>query len=162
MPLFRWISEWLNAKEPARVADSEVNNGIPVESSEPDEFDQWLRHQTPPPIEFESITSIDTPPPNEKIATRHFYIVARNNQPKWALFLCPCGCKEVITLSLQRAHYPRWTASPSKDNRPNLRPSVWRDVGCFSHFILQDGRIYWCNDTGVSPDVVRKRFHRVA
>ncbi len=133
----------------------------PDDSSEFDEFDRWLSRQPSPPVAFAEITEVGAPPANDHVKAGVLYKVARNTQPKWVLFLCPCGCNNVITLSLQTAHRPHWLLYPSKDQRPTLRPSVWRDVGCFSHFILQDGRIYWCNDTGISPDVARTRYYRV-
>jgi hypothetical protein len=163
MSFISWISEWLQSKAPSPHDASTPNiAAAPEDSSETDEFYRWITRQPIPPITFNAITDVGAPPSNEQVSAGVFYKVARNDQAKWALFLCPCGCGDVITLSLQTAHHPRWQEYPSKDSRPTLRPSVWRDVGCFSHFILQDGRIYWCNDTGISPDVVRKRFHRIA
>lgn len=167
MSLFSRISEWFQFRVPAPDGKEPYNNArapdiAPDDSSAPDEFDRWLTQKPPPSVAFAATTNLDSPPANEQLKAGFFYKVTRGDQPKWALFLCPCGCGDTITLSLQKAHYPRWTTYSSRGNRPSLRPSVWRDVGCFSHFILQDGRIYWCNDTGISPDIARKRFQRIA
>jgi len=115
------------------------------------DFDDWIADQPLPAITFPEITDVASPPANEAVQPAVFYRVMRNDKPKWALFLCPCGCRSVITLSLQRAHRPRWNVQSSNERRPSMRPSVWRDVGCLSHFWVEDGRIYWCGDTGSPP-----------
>ncbi len=115
------------------------------------DFDAWITRQPLPAITFREITDVASPPANEAVLPDVFYRVMRNEQPKWALFLCPCGCRSVITLSLQLAHRPHWTVCASKERRPSMRPSVWRDIGCFSHFWVEDGRIYRCGDTGSPP-----------
>lgn len=139
MSRFKALFEWLGFK-----------------SAESD-FDSWVVRQPLPPVVFEKICDVASPPPNDSIQPGVFFRVMRNDQQKWALFLCPCGCRSVITLSLQLAHEPRWTVRESNKRRPSMRPSVWRDIGCFSHFWVEDGRIYWCGNTGVPPFQVRRR-----
>lgn len=116
----------------------------------------WRRGRRRPPITYPTIFFAESAPQNSEIRPGTVTIVAPKKQPKWALFLCPNGCGAVITLSLQLAHKPHWTVYKSNEGRPTLRPSVWRDVGCLSHFILEDGRIYWCGNTGISPNAVRR------
>lgn len=111
----------------------------------------WFERQPIPPVTFPDIRTVEKPPSNEQVEGNALYFVAPVNIPKWALFRCPCGCNSVITLSLQQAHRPHWTLRTSKNNRPILYPSVWRDVGCMSHFWVQDGRVYWCHNTGTPP-----------
>ena len=146
MSLFSRFRDWINSKE----------------ETHPDEFDRWVAREPATPITFAVIKDVAAPPSDDKVERGTFYRTSRNGQSKWALFRCPCGCDGVITLSLQQTHRPRWLVYLSKGGYPTLRPSVWRDVGCFSHFILQDGRIYWCKDSGTPPDEVRQRFHHVA
>jgi len=57
--------------------------------------------------------------------------------------LCPCGCGARMQLNALPDAVPCWTLT-ARDGVPTLRPSVWRKVGCRSHFILRDGRIKWC------------------
>lgn len=57
--------------------------------------------------------------------------------------LCPCGCGEKISLNTLPDDSPRWTLE-EHDGVPSIRPSVWRRVGCRSHFFLRRGRIEWC------------------
>lgn len=121
-------------------------------------FWNWLRRlapakrQEPPrPIRFAGIETLDRAPKNREILGDKFYVVVTRSRQHWALFMCPCGCGEVITLSLQKVHDPHWVVRKSRDSRPTLRPSVWRDRGCYSHFWVSDGRIYWVGNTGRQP-----------
>ena len=104
-----------------------------------------------PPIAFADIRAVDKPPRNEDILEDALYFVSFKRRPKWVLFQCPCGCKSIVTISLQRVHRPHWVLKNSRSRRPTLQPSVWRDVGCLSHFWINDGRVFWCQDTGTSP-----------
>lgn len=116
-----------------------------------EELRSWFRRQPLPPVSFSEIQSVDRPPQLEDVEGNTFYFVFSMNRPKWVLFQCPCGCNNVITLSLQKSHRPHWILRKSKRNRPILYPSVWRDVDCMSHFWIKDGRVYWCHDTGTTP-----------
>jgi hypothetical protein len=129
MPPYDWNWEWLAGDE--------------------GDFRDWSAAQALPSIAFSAITDIAAPPSNNTVQAGAFYRVMRHRQPKWALFLCPCGCREVVTLSLQAVHRPHWRVRSSEQQRPSLRPSVWRDVGCRSHFWIEDGRVYWCRETDV-------------
>jgi len=119
-------------------------------SSEPAEGSGEINSPAPP-VSFHGIRDVLLPPSDVAIEPGVVYRVLRNGNPKWALFRCPCDCGVVVTLSLQRAHRPHWFLREGKDTCPTLRPSIWRDVGCLSHFWLDDGRVYWCSNTGTSP-----------
>jgi len=123
------------------------------------EFDSRSKRRPLPPINYPTLNIVQRPPQNREITAGAVTIVAPARSPKWSMFLCPCGCQSVITLSLQPTKRPHWTFRKSKAGRPTLQPSIWRDVGCLSHFFLEDGRIYWCNDTGVSPEEVRRNWN---
>jgi hypothetical protein len=114
-------------------------------------FKSWSKAQHLPPVTFPEIHDVMVAPPNHSVVPGQFCRILRERKAKWALFLCPCGCLDVITLSLQRVHRPRWVVTRSDDGRPSMSPSVWRDVGCLSHFWVDDGRVYWCHDTGSTP-----------
>lgn len=113
------------------------------------------RRVKPPPILFAEYFVVDKPPQNANVRSKEFYVVNPNNRPKWVMFLCPCGCKSVITLTLQASHRPKWLFVESEYGRPTISPSVWRDIGCLSHFWIDDGRVYWVADTGMTPVVHR-------
>ena len=63
----------------------------------------------------------------------------------WALaLLCLCGCKALIQLSLLKDERPSWKMRLDRKGRPTLTPSVWRTVGCRSHFFVREGHTIWC------------------
>lgn len=77
--------------------------------------------------------------------------------PRMLVFACPDGCGDIVPVNLDpRAdkawHYYR------RDDGDSLYPSVWREEGCQSHFILWNDAIYW-NGIGnktTSPLALRK------
>lgn len=64
--------------------------------------------------------------------------------PYAAAMRCPCGCGETIELMLMEGIRPRWDFTVDRKKRPTLRPSVWRETGCRSHFWLRAGQVIWC------------------
>ena len=71
------------------------------------------------------------------------YVVGQDGE-QWSVALrCPCGCNAVLQLSLHREGRPRWHLTCHKDGSVSLSPSVWRRVGCGSHFFLRRGRVEW-------------------
>lgn len=113
-----------------------------------------------PPVYFQAISLIPKVPLGENVEANHFYVVAHNSELYWALFRCPDGCGEVISLPLRAPHTPRWSVHSTTAGRPTLKPSVWRNQGCKSHFIVDDGRVFWCNDTGKAPSVAKPELYR--
>ena len=67
-----------------------------------------------------------------------------------AAMICPCGCKEVINLNLLQTVRPRWRVKEHADGTVTLTPSVWRQMGCRSHFVLRRGRVEWYR--GIYPE----------
>lgn len=80
-----------------------------------------------------------------KLRPLSVYLIGEEND-LWAVaFLCPCGCNDVIQLNLlKHGGRPCWTVNRGMDDRANLSPSVWRKVGCKSHFFLKEGIVKWC------------------
>ncbi len=62
-------------------------------------------------------------------------------QPRWLLLKCPCGCNDEIPINLDRRAGKAWRLYGLKDQSLTLFPSVWRDTGCLSHFIIWNGQI---------------------
>jgi hypothetical protein len=72
------------------------------------------------------------------------YVVGENDYLWYAAMLCPCGCGSILHMGLMEDQRPRWSVTIHDDGTPSLRPSVWRQVGCKSHFWLRQGTIAWC------------------
>lgn len=57
---------------------------------------------------------------------------------------CPDGCGEQLTINLDGRAGPAWRIYASEQG-VSVFPSVWRDTGCRSHFIVWRSKIYWCD-----------------
>ncbi len=71
-------------------------------------------------------------------------VLLDDDGPYAAAMLCPCGCREVIELMVMEGVSPRWDVWVDDRSRPTLRPSIWRQSGCRSHFWVRGGRVIWC------------------
>jgi hypothetical protein len=71
------------------------------------------------------------------------YVLGDAGWPWCAMFLCPCGCRDVICLSLVQEDRPRWRVRAHANWRASVYPSVWRVAGCRSHFIIRRGKVIW-------------------
>lgn len=109
------------------------------------------RSASEPKVHYSSLQIVNKTLGNAAIKENEFIAVIHENTPFWAMFKCPCGCGTVISLSLQRTHKPSWVVEKSKYGRPTLYPSVWQNKGCCSHFWIKDGRVHWCNNSGIEP-----------
>ena len=63
-------------------------------------------------------------------------LVGTGSTPKRLQFLCPCGCGEVVSLNLLRDAGPAWRLEIDEESRVSVWPSVRRQSGCKSHFVL--------------------------
>jgi len=66
---------------------------------------------------------------------------------------CPDDCGEIITINLDPRTDKAWRYY-KKRNQISVFPSVWRDTGCGSHFIIWNHCIVWCDDKWGDRDVV--------
>lgn len=57
------------------------------------------------------------------------------------ILACPCGCADEIVVNLDRRAGPAWRLYGNGQNL-SVFPSVWRESGCCSHFIIWRGRIH--------------------
>ncbi|MCF8414642.1 MAG: hypothetical protein K9G40_00255 [Crocinitomicaceae bacterium] len=60
-------------------------------------------------------------------------------------FVCPCGCDSIIELNLLEDSKPLWRYNTDR-NKITISPSVWRTVGCKSHFFIRKGKVEWAQD----------------
>lgn len=57
---------------------------------------------------------------------------------------CPDGCGEHLTVNLDGDAGPAWRLY-QRPRGVTLFPSVWRNTGCKSHFIVWHDTILWCD-----------------
>jgi hypothetical protein len=71
------------------------------------------------------------------------YIVEEDKNAWLVMLQCPCGCKEIIYLNLLRRTRPYWKISIRNKKYATIYPSIWKNSGCKSHFIIRDGSLIW-------------------
>lgn len=77
---------------------------------------------------------------------RRDLVLTRDDGDDWSVGMrCPCGCGDTIELMILDEARPRWDIEVDSKRRPTLRPSVWRQTGCRSHFWVRRGQIIWCD-----------------
>ncbi len=77
-------------------------------------------------------------------AKRNALYIYRSNGHQWGAALeCPCGCGSLIELNLLPEGNPSWKTTLHWDSSISLYPSIWRKVGCKSHFWIKQGLIKW-------------------
>jgi hypothetical protein len=87
----------------------------------------------------------------DSIEAGTLYVVGEG-QHLWSVALqCPCRCRAVIQLNLLPDAEPRWALTKHRDGTITLHPSIWRQMGCRSHFFIRKGQIEWFIPQGTYP-----------
>lgn len=85
---------------------------------------------------------IDEP---KQLKAKTIYVIGEHDNEWLAVFYCPCGCGSQVRLNLLHCEgRPRWSVHEDSRSRASLTPSIWRKVGCKSHFWVTNGDIRWC------------------
>lgn len=74
------------------------------------------------------------------------YVLGEGKHHWFVVMSCPCGCGKPLHMSLLAESDPNWQLIEHKDGTISLWPSIWREVGCCSHFFLRHGLVEWCID----------------
>lgn len=69
-------------------------------------------------------------------------VLVERGVPRWLIMACPCGCGEELPVNLDGRAGPAWRMFQTKLSGLTLYPSVWRDTGCESHFIIWRNNIF--------------------
>ena len=72
------------------------------------------------------------------------YLIGEGAYLWQAVMKCPCGCGETLQMNLMPEGRPRWRTTEHEDGTVSLHPSIWRTVGCRSHFFIRRGFVVWC------------------
>ena len=100
------------------------------------QFFRRLFAPLPTLIRSQSVTELP-----ETLDANQLYIVGEAGWQWYAALLCPCGCNNILYLNLLPEQYPSWKVEVQADGTVSLFPSVWRKIGCQSHFWLRQGKI---------------------
>jgi hypothetical protein len=71
-------------------------------------------------------------------------VLIRRGALRSLLMRCPDGCGETLVVNLDPRSGKAWWFDIRR-GEPTLFPSVWREGGCGSHFIVWRGTILWCD-----------------
>ncbi len=107
----------------------------------------WLggiyRHlQAPKPTA--PITAVLVEDLPETLDHDQLYLVGNQEGAAFAAMRCPCDCGAALHMNLSHGVYPLWTLTTHENGAISLSPSIWRTVGCQSHFFLRRGSVVWC------------------
>lgn len=69
-------------------------------------------------------------------------VLIERGRPRWLLLSCPCGCGEEFPINLDPRAGPAWRLYISQHTGLSLYPSVWRESGCESHYVIWRDKIY--------------------
>lgn len=68
-------------------------------------------------------------------------VLVERGRPRLLILKCPCGCGEIYATNLDRQAGKAWRLY-RKRGAITIFPSIWRDTGCQSHFIIAKDQIY--------------------
>lgn len=71
-------------------------------------------------------------------------VLVKRGRPRALVMRCPDGCGDELVVNLDARVGPAWRLYETRKG-PTLYPSVWRESGCESHFIVWNRKIYWCD-----------------
>jgi hypothetical protein len=62
-------------------------------------------------------------------------VLVERGRPRLLMLSCPCGCGDQLPINLDSRSGPAWRIYQTSKGI-TLFPSVWRETGCESHFII--------------------------
>jgi hypothetical protein len=72
------------------------------------------------------------------------YVVVFRERPRWLVLRCPSGCGEEVPINIDSRAGKAWRLYLDKRGL-TLYPSVIRETGCHSHFVVWNDRVVWCS-----------------
>ena len=100
---------------------------------------QWWKDWFIPPYRTRYVEDLPQEPKRKTI-----YIIRDEGFIEHASLLCSCGCGAFLHMNLIPDERPCWFVTEHSNGTVTLKPSVWRQKGCRSHFFFIRGRIQWC------------------
>ena len=79
----------------------------------------------------------------DRMDAHTIYVLGEGEYTWSASMLCPCGCGDILHMSLHKEGRPRWRITSHNDGTVSLSPSINRMVGCKSHFFFEFGSVRW-------------------
>lgn len=79
----------------------------------------------------------------DTIKSKQILIIKDGVEPELLVLKCPCGCNQDIMLNLLKDTKPKWDFDFTSKDEINIYPSIWRNIGCKSHFFIKEGNVDW-------------------
>ncbi len=70
-------------------------------------------------------------------------VLVSRGEPRWLILSCPCGCGEQFPINLDPRSGKAWRIYNAGRKDMTVFPSVWRDTGCQSHYIIWRGQVHF-------------------
>lgn len=67
-------------------------------------------------------------------------LISRGGHHRCVMLDCPCGCRSSLPINVDPRSGPAWRLY-SPGPMLTLYPSVWRESGCNSHFVVRRGQV---------------------
>ncbi len=88
-------------------------------------------------------------------------VLVERGFPRLLVLSCPCGCGDEIPINLDPKAGPAWRCFIDRRKGTTLYPSVWRESGCGSHFVLWNGTYHlFGRDSGLDDELGSKSDKR--
>jgi len=68
-------------------------------------------------------------------------VLIERGRPRMLVLACPCGCGEEFPINLDPRTGPAWRLYGNPGSGLTVFPSVWRESGCRSHYIIWRDKI---------------------
>lgn len=96
---------------------------------------------------FERVVTVERTGEAQRIVAhdKNTIVLVVRGHPRAAVFSCPCGCSDPVLVTVDPAIPGSWRLHVRQDC-VTLMPSVWRNHGCYSHFMLWQNEVHWCDD----------------
>jgi hypothetical protein len=63
-------------------------------------------------------------------------VLVERGRPRLLILSCPCGCGEEFPINLDERAGPAWRLYENSRSGITVFPSVWRETGCKSHYVI--------------------------
>lgn len=80
------------------------------------------------------------------LTSPHRIAIVRREVARAAVFCCPCGCGDVVSINLDPRSGRAWRLI-ERPHVASLLPSVWLTTGCQSHFFIWRNEVWWCGSS---------------
>ena len=77
-----------------------------------------------------------------RLSTPGDAVLVERGRPRLLIISCPCGCGEQFPINLDPRAGPAWRLYRESRRGLSVYPSVWRESGCRSHYVIWRNKIY--------------------